>query len=427
MLPLIVKIIGSLFLAITILAIAQKSLESKRKITFITFLIIIVLSLPSVILFRTEYNIFISLITYILSILIFKKYFKISLLSSIYICSYGMILVAVMDIIVSTINSLFLTYEELRTSETVVIINNVLICCLAYFISTIPKIKNKINYLYKRIEKSPNYNIITFTIICILTIIITFFNITEIFKLNIYYLITISSIFVLFLLYYFYISELNNYEKLNDKYNILFDYVQTFEDWIDNEQLYRHELKNNLSMIRNMTNNKKLINKIDDMLNMNINIDDEYVEILKYIPKGGLKGLLYYKIALAKSKNVNMVIEISNKVTTEMKKITENKLRQIGIIIGIYLDNAIEAAELSKKKQITLEIYEINSDIVFVISNTYNKMLPIKYMNKKGYTTKGENHGKGLYYVSKILRKYKWLESSQIYINDFFIQKLCIK
>ena len=36
MLPLIVKIIGSLFLAITILAIAQKSLESKRKITFIT-------------------------------------------------------------------------------------------------------------------------------------------------------------------------------------------------------------------------------------------------------------------------------------------------------------------------------------------------------------------------------------------------------
>lgn len=180
-------------------------------------------------------------------------------------------------------------------------------------------------------------------------------------------------------------------------------------------------------MIRNMTNNKKIINKIDNMLNMNINIDDEYVEILKYIPKGGLKGLLYYKIALAKSENVNIVIEISSKVTSRMKKITENKLRQIGIVIGIYLDNAIEAAATSKKKLITLEIYEINSNIVFVISNTYNKMLSIKDMNKKGYTTKGENHGKGLYYVSKILRKYKWLESSQIYLNDFFIQKLSVK
>ena len=121
---------------------------------------------------------------------------------------------------------------------------------------------------------------------------------------------------------------------------------------------------------------------------MNINIDDEYVEVLKHIPKGGLKGLLYYKIALAKSKNVNIVIEISSKVTSRMKKLPESKLRQIGIIIGIYLDNAIEAAESSKKKQITLEIYEINDDIVFVISNTYNKMLAIKDMNKKGYTTK---------------------------------------
>ena len=61
------------------------------------------------------------------------------------------------------------------------------------------------------------------------------------------------------------------------------------------------------------------------------------------------------------------------------------------------------------------------------ISNTYNKMLAIKDISKKGYSTKGENRGKGLYYVSKILRKYKWLESSQIYLNDFFIQKLCIK
>ena len=423
----IIKVIIGLIMAITIFFIVQDSLKIKSKSNYKLIIVIILMSLPTIIFYQTEYNAFVSLLTYIFSIVLIKKYFKISLLSSIFICGYSILLIAIIDIIISTINSIFLTYEELRTLKYVVITNNILIGLSAYLVSKIPIIKNKINYLYKRIEKSPNYNIITFTIICILTTIITFFNITEIFKLNIYYLITISSIFVLFLLYYFYISELNNYEKLNDKYNILFDYVQTFEDWIDNEQLYRHELKNNLSMIRNMTNNKKIINKIDNMLNMNINIDDEYVEILKYIPKGGLKGLLYYKIALAKSENVNIVIEISSKVTSRMKKITENKLRQIGIVIGIYLDNAIEAAATSKKKLITLEIYEINSNIVFVISNTYNKMLSIKDMNKKGYTTKGENHGKGLYYVSKILRKYKWLESSQIYLNDFFIQKLSVK
>ena len=254
---IIVKIIIGLIMALTIFFIVQVTLKIKYKFNYKFIIIILLMALPTIIFYRTEYNAFVSLLTYILSIMLIKKYFKISLLSSIIICSYSMLLIAIVDIIISTINSLFLTYKELRTLKYVVITNNVLIGFIAYWLSKIPIIKNKINYIYRKTEKTPNYNTITFTILCIFTIIITFFNITEIFELNIHYLITVISIFILFLLYYFYISELNNYEKLNDKYNVLFDYVQTFEDWIDNEQLYRHELKNNLSMIRNMTNNQK--------------------------------------------------------------------------------------------------------------------------------------------------------------------------
>ena len=427
MLPTIVKFVIGAILSITLLFICQTSLKSKQKITIRTFLIIFILSLPTVVLYRTEYNMFMSIITYILAILLFKKYFKISLLSSIYICSYGIILIGVTDLVFSIKNSILLSYEELRTSIFHVIENNLLIGCIACLISIIPAIKNKVNYIYIKIEKTPNYNIITFTIICLFTIIIAFFNITEIFKLNTHFIITIVSILFLFILYYFYISELNNYGKLKNKYEILFDYVQTFENWIDDEQMYRHELKNNLSMIRDMTKNKKIINKIDEMLKVNINIDDEYIELLKYIPKGGLKGLLYYKIALAKNKKVKMVIEISPKIKTLIKKIPENNLKQLSIILGIYLDNAIEAAESSKKKLITVEVYEINNKITFTISNTYNEMHTIKEMNRKGFTTKGNNHGKGLYYASKVLHKSDWLKSDQIYLNDFFIQKLYVK
>ena len=427
MLPTIVKFIIGAILSITLLFICQNSLKSEQKITIKTIFIILVLSLPTVILYRTEYNMFISITTYILAIILFKKYFKISLLSSIYICSYGIILVGVTDIIVSIKNSLLLSYEELRTSIFYVIENNLLIGCIACLISMISAIKSKVNYIYLKIEKTPNYNVITFTIICLFTIIIAFFNISEIFKLNTHFIITIVSILFLFILYYFYISELNNYGKLKNKYEILFDYVQTFENWIEDEQMYRHELKNNLSMIREMTKNKKIVNKIDEMLKMNINIDDEYIELLKYIPKGGLKGLLYYKIALAKNKKVKMIIEISPKIKTLIKKIPENKLKQLSIILGIYLDNAIDAAVSSKKKLITVEIYEINNKITFTISNTYDEMQAIKEMNRKGFTTKGNNHGKGLYYASKVLHKSGWLKSDQIYLNDFFIQKLYIK
>ncbi len=424
---IIAKFIGTIFLEIILLLIVQKSLKLKHKITLQTILIVLVLSIPTLLFYTTEYNMFTSLITYILAIMLFRNYFKINLLSSIYICSYGMILIGVVDILIATINSLFLTYEELRTTNYIVILNTVLIGCIAFLISMIPSIKNKINYLHKKIEKTPNYNIITFVVICLFTIIIAFFNITEIFKLNTHYIITILSIFFLFILYYFYISELNNYGRLKDKYEILFDYVQTFENWIDDEQMYRHELKNNLSIIRNMTNNKKVINKIDEMLKFSIIIDEQAIEDLKNIPKGGLKGLLYYKVALAKNKNVKLIIEVSPKVNTLLKKISEKRLRQLCIILGIYLDNALEAAEMSKRKTVTLEVYELNKIINFTISNTYKELVPLKTMKKTGFTTKGGEHGKGLYYANKVLSKTKWLKSEQVFLNDYFIQKIYIK
>ena len=48
-------------------------------------------------------------------------------------------------------------------------------------------------------------------------------------------------------------------------------------------------------------------------------------------------------------------------------------------------------------------------------------------MNKKGYTTKGNGHGKGLYYVKKILNKTRWLDTSQMFLNNYFVQKIHIK
>lgn len=427
MLLIISKAIGAVAMAITIFMIAKESLKIKCHFDYKIPIMIIVMSIPTIIFYSTKYNIYVSLLTYVFSIIVIKKYFKINLLSSIIICSYSIFLIAIVDIIVSTISSLFLTYEELRKSNYIIITNNILIGLIAYLISKIPLIKNKVNYLYLITEKTPNYKTITFIILCIFTVIIAFFNVTEIFKLNIHYLITISSIFILFILYCFYISELSNYERLNDKYNILFDYVQNFEEWIDNEQMYRHELKNNLSIIRNITKNKKIINKIDEMLKFSIIVDEQAIEDLKNVPKGGLKGLLYYKVALAKNKKVKMIVEVSPKVQVLLKKLTENQLRQLCIVLGIYIDNALESSEDSKKKTVTLEIYELNKVINFTISNTYKELIPIKTMKKVGFTTKGGEHGKGLYYANKILSKTKWLKSEQTFLNDYFIQKIYIK
>ena len=191
--------------------------------------------------------------------------------------------------------------------------------------------------------------------------------------------------------------------------------------------MYRHELKNNLSIIRSMTKNKKIINKIDEMLKFTIIIDDKDIEDLKNIPKGGLKGLLYYKVALAKNKKVKMIVEVSPKVKKTIEKLSDSKLKNVCILLGIYLDNALEAAQLSREKLVSLEIYEINNRLTFTISNTYNEIIPLKNMREKGFSTKGKNHGKGLYYANKLINKIKWLEVNQIFLKKFFIQKISFK
>ena len=122
-----------------------------------------------------------------------------------------------------------------------------------------------------------------------------------------------------------------------------------------------------------------------------------------------------------------MVVEVSPKVETILKKLPNKKNRDICIILGIYLDNALEAAEESKEKTISLEIYEANKKINFTISNTYKNIIPLKTMRKKGFSTKGKSHGKGLYYADKMVNKVKWIEISQIFLNNYFIQKICVK
>lgn len=231
---------------------------------------------------------------------------------------------------------------------------------------------------------------------------------------------------ILIILYYVYIEERNNYEKLNDEYNNLFDYIQNFENWIDDEQMYRHELKNNLSSIRGMTKEQKVKQKIDEMLKISIQVDEHYVEQLKYVPKGGLKGILYYKIAIAKNAKVRMITELSEKVTERLNELENDEIRCLSILIGIYLDNAIEAASVSKKKTVTLEMYMVEENLRIVISNSYKEKVPLKEMTAKGFTTKGEGRGRGLHYAEKVINKRKNFSAEKRFLNDYFIEQVTI-
>ena len=414
-------------MAIIALLIVRKLVESDRKIFSISNLIyFLFMILPGLVLYQTKYNLFVLLVSFFVYSIVFIKMFDLSFINSILISGVFFMLITVMDLIVASVETIFFSLTIARTNIFIAIVSNFLVGGGTYLLYSMPIIQGKIRNLCRKTNENDSLTIIIFIILLLIVISILYYNITSIFKLNLYYTITSISIAIFILLAYFYLDEKDKYQKLSDEYNILFDYVQDFENWIDDELMYRHELKNSLSMLRSMTKNKKVIDKIDDMLKVSIIVDEEYIEDLKNVPKGGLKGLLYYKIAVAKNEKVQMIVDVSSKVTKKIERLTTKQIRNIGIVLGIYLDNAIEAAKESKRKQVTLEIYSLEEEVNFVISNTYEGNVKVEDMNKKGYTTKGKGHGKGLYYATKTIQKSKYLSTENNVLNDFFIQRLTV-
>ena len=388
---MLIKIIGSPILAIASFYIVKNLLNSNQKLLKINVLpLVLLMMLPTCFLFGTKYTTIVALLTYIIEIFIYKKIFKLTISSSVIVCGFVMVLVSISDGLLSLIEVCLITYEQARTVWYIILINNILVSLIALSLSYLKIFRSAFEFINKKINTRQKIMSMIFAVLMVAIVAILHINISGIFKLNLYYSVTVGSVIIFFLLYYFYMDERNNYEKLHEEYSTVFDYVQNFENWIDDEQMYRHELKNNLSIIRGMTKEKKVIKKVDDMLGAAIIVDDEYIEQLKNIPKGGLKGLLYYKIAIASNNKVNMITEVSPKVTERIEDLSESKLRQICILLGIYLDNAIESSRESEKKIVTLEVYLSKNRLNFVISNTYENDIPLEEIKKKGYSTKGE-------------------------------------
>ena len=166
--------------------------------------------------------------------------------------------------------------------------------------------------------------------------------------------------------------------------------------------------------------------KIDEILEDNINIEGQAVTQLKSLPKGGIKGLMYYKAALAQKNKLNLTIDVSIESKGILTKLSEKEIRILCKLIGIYFDNAIEAAGESRKKTISIEVYELKDKVNFVFSNTFKRHKNMKDRNKKGVSSKGEGRGNGLYFASKLIKDNSWLAEKQEIIDNYYIQQLFV-
>ena len=136
-------------------------------------------------------------------------------------------------------------------------------------------------------------------------------------------------------------------------------------------------------------------------------IDNKMVRNIDKLPSG-LKGLVYYKLA-----NLDNKILVDLSVSGEIKKfnnIEPKKSKDILKIIGVLLDNAIEAVENADEKYIELNFDIKNNKLKFELLNSYKGNVTIKNVLTAGFSTKGNNRGYGIPLIKDIVNKNKDFE-----------------
>ena len=212
-----------------------------------------------------------------------------------------------------------------------------------------------------------------------------------------------------------YLENLNKYtENLEILYNNLrifkHDYVNIMASMVGYFEENRYDdLKTFfydkiLPMQKNLTQNNDTLNKLQNL------------KILE------LKSILYTKVIMAVNQNVETVVDIPEEITS-----VNMDLVDLTRILGIYMDNAIEAARETENPIINLNMGTVASDVIIIISNSFiDKGLSPSQLQKKDVTTKGEGHGLGLYSVSEILRSYNNIYHETLIEDNMFTQQLRI-
>lgn len=372
------------------------------------------------------------LITNFCTIIIFLIIYKRNLLMTIMLELYIFFMSAISEIVfVLTFSSILDVYGQfLQENWLGILITNMIIFAIIFLLAKFIFIKIcKIEA--EKWKYNKNLNNIVLYVLSISTAIILGVNILD-YKASAVQLISYCVLLAFVIIFVFgFFAQKNKNLKLLKEYDGLIRYSETYEKLIDEKSKQQHENKNQLIIVRSMIEdskkNKPAVEYIDKLLNIEEeNKDYNYLNKLKNIPTG-IKGLIYYKIEQMKKLKIEVYLDVPKKLINKHLKSCETNLKDLSRILGVYLDNAKEAASEATNKYIIIELVESKEFIEFNISNTYNGTINMDRLDKEGYTTKGKGHGYGLSLVNDIIKKNDVFKQSRNINGMYYVQNLKIK
>lgn len=424
---ILISLIASFFQSIAATVIIQKITGEKvTNKTVLIFILEIIYYFVSTIIIPNQIRFIMFIFTMFLFLyFIFKIKIKKSILYSIEILaifSISEILVTFVLVCIGINSKMIINnmYYNLVTSIIISIISIIIInipitkLLLKRIIDLIDKNKKISNYLY---------------VFIIFLYIIVLKNGFELLQKSSYY---INFSFVLFIgvIFIYIVKKELKTEQLQEVNSQMLNYVTKYEKIITEQGKANHEFKNQLMVIRgyaNMNDSKKLIDYLDSITEDAKKTHSSYlISQLNNFPDGGIKGLLYYKLSIMEEMNINYDINIGNGVKRKLSSLETNMYKNITKILGVLLDNAIEATSKSNNKKILIMVKKNNDKIIFSIYNTYTGKIDLNKI-RTGYTTKGKGRGYGLRLVKDIVSANHSFDINRYLEDNYYVTELTVK
>ena len=205
---------------------------------------------------------------------------------------------------------------------------------------------------------------------------------------------------------------------------------KTLELLYNNMRAFKHDFFNILTAFggyiyaKDMDGISQYYDKVLDECNINNNLSTLNPEIINNAAIYNILASKYYKAD-------ELGIKIDLKVFIDLNQLKMD-IYDFSRILGILLDNSIEAAGKCEEKIIKIEIRDFKQRKcqILTIENTFlDKNIDINKLFEKGYTSKtkdAENHGIGLWQVSKMIKKHNNVLLDTSKNDEFFKQELAI-
>ena len=395
-------------------------------------LVIVLISFPQTTASLNLEGTFKTILMFGMNIIFYKSLFDISFRKALFISFLYMTVLIIPDLL-----QLFIATNILNVSKQFYydvfansFFSNFGVCVLLIIITYILK-KPLRKLVSQKIEN--NTKIIIFSVLILICSVMFFYTLIKEFRFSDDIFVYIIAIIVLISVLFSLIKQMIANNKLVKEYDRLLEFMTTYEEEIEKQRILRHETKNEFLAIRAKLADKEeeqeILKYIDDILKDKIIVKQEEYAKFGYLPPNGIKGLCYFKVQEAEKKGLIIGLNIPKRIkNSTIFHLETRQQREFAKILGVFLDNAIEASSESDEKQLGIEAY-ITKDQEFkmIISNTFKNKIDQEKLGKESFSTKGKNRGHGLLLVNHIIKGNHIFETKTDIQGNIYSQTIIVK